>query len=52
MSKNGNLNQQMRRRLRYSTIFLPQSSLGTSLLVPPQSMDCMMGTRGAKPLPL
>jgi len=32
--------QQMRRRLRYSTEFLPQSSLATSLLTRPQLMDC------------
>jgi len=41
----------MRRRLRYSS-FLPQSSLATCLLAPPQLMDCKMGTRGAKPLPV
>ena len=31
--------QEMRRRLRYSTTFLPQSSLATSLLTPPKSME-------------
>jgi len=44
--------QQMRRRLRDSTTFLPPSSLAASLLTPPQMMDCKMRTRGAKSLPL
>jgi len=44
--------QQVRRRLRYSTTSLPQSSLVTPLLAPPQLMDCKIRSRGAKPLPL
>jgi len=41
----------MRRRLRYSTTFLPLSSLETSLLTPPESMDHKMGTRRGKATP-
>jgi len=46
------LYQQMRRRMRYSTHFFPQSSLAISLIAPLQLMDCKIGTRGVKPLPL
>jgi len=42
--------QQARRRLRYSTTFLPHSSLAASLLTPVESTDHKMGTRGVKPL--
>jgi len=42
----------MRRKLRYSTTFLPQSSLATSLLTPPESMDGMKETRRVKSLQL
>jgi len=42
------LYQQMRRRLRYSATFLPQSSLATTLLTPPLFMDSKMGTQWGK----
>jgi len=43
--------QQMRRWLRYSTTFLPQSSLAISLPTPLEWMDRKTGTGGAKYLP-
>jgi len=50
LTRMATLYQQMRRRLRHSTIFLHQSSLAASLLAPPQLMNCRMGSRGAKSL--
>jgi len=41
-----------RRRLRYSTPFLPHSSLAPSLFTPPDLMDHKMGNREVKLLPL
>lgn len=43
MSKAGGL-VTMRRRLRFSAVFLSQSSMAVSLSTPLQCMDCKMGT--------
>jgi len=52
MRKNGNLISTDEEKAEVLNKYLPQSSLATSLLTPPQLMDCQMGTRGEKPLPL
>jgi len=52
MNKNGNLVSTEEEKAEVLHNFLPQSSLATSLLAPPQLMDCKTGTRAAKPLPL
>jgi len=49
MNKNGNLISTAEEKAEVLNNFLPQSSLVTSLLTPPQ---LRVGTRGAKPLPL
>jgi len=52
MNKNGNLVSTDEKKAEVFNKFLPQSSLATSLLAPPQLMNCRMGTRRVKPLPL
>ena len=52
MNKNGNLVSTDQEKAEVLNNFLPRSSLTTSLLAPPQLMDCKMGTRAAKPFPL
>jgi len=52
MNKNADLYHQTRRRLRYSTTFLPQSSLATSLPTPFRGAGPQGKDGGAKSLPL
>ena len=52
MNKNGYLISTGEEKAEVLSNFLPHSSLATSLLVPSKLLDCKMGTRGVKPLPL
>jgi len=52
MNKNGDLVSTDKENAEVLNNFLPQSSLATSLLGPPKSMDHKMGNRRVKPLSL
>jgi len=52
MNTNTNLVSTDEEKAEVVNNFFAQSSLATSLLTPPQLMDCKTGNRGAKHFPL